>query len=483
MKKLTKIALAVLAVSLIANVAFAATISSLTNQSFVQNQNPDILSDITVTEATKGKVKITIPEELKMIFDAKKTISELSLYGSAVDNKRVLSKPSISFEGKDKILVIPVEQDFINDEKLIIKNAYVKGFNQSGVVSKNLILTLNDGTTQYLDNATKYISSSSLEDTQSPEPPTNMKVQDSGEAVQLTWTDPTDLDLSVVQILRGKNNFPVDGTPYNSIGPTVQKFIDTDVKKGDTVKYILRATDGRNFSTITQEISFVVGSTPAAVPVEPEEAVVEEPPVDATLEDAEPATEIKEEIVEEDCGNFTDVKPSHKLCVAIGFVQEKGIFSGYSDGTFKPQQKINRAELLKVIFTTFQKEPADSSALTFKDVDNKAWYAPYIAVAKSLGIVAGYPDGTFKPEQTVSKIEAYKILLKAAEVPLKDEIAAPPYSDTPISESTNWYLPYAFYALEMSLETGENFYPNKEMTRGQVAELIYKFKTIEIVNT
>ncbi len=411
-----------------------------------------------------------------MIFDAKRTILELVLYGSAVDNKKVLSKPSISFEGKDKILVIPIEQDFANDEKLIIKNAYVKGFNQSAVSSEHLILSLNNESVTYLDNATKYISSSSIEDTQSPESPTNIKVRDVGDAVELTWTDPSDLDLGVIQILRGKNNFPVDGTSYNSVGANSEKFIDADVKKGDTIKYILRASDGRNYSALTQEISFVVGSSPIEAPVE--EAAPAESPVEE--ETAEPVTEVAEEPKEEDCGGFNDVKPSHKLCIAIGYVEKKGIFSGYPDGSFKPTQKINRAEFLKVIFTTFQKEPVASETLTFKDVDNKAWYAPFIAVAKSLGIIAGYPDGTFKPEQTVSKIEAYKILLNASGVEYESEVTTAPYKDTPINESTKWYLPYVFYALEHSLEEEENFYPSKEMTRGQIAELIYKFKTMEV---
>ncbi|MEK7672740.1 MAG: S-layer homology domain-containing protein [Patescibacteria group bacterium] len=476
MNQLLKTTLAVLLFSLLSSISSAATINSLNDQNFSQNQTPDALSEITVDGAFKGKIKITIPDELAMIFDAKRIISELVVYGSAVTNNKILEKPLIIFENNDKTLVITVAADFAANENVVIKNAYVKGFNEAAVSSRHLILTLNDGTEKYLDNATKYITSSSTQDTQSPEPPTNIKVKDLGETVEITWIDPADLDLSTIEVLRGKNNIPVDGRAYKSVGANSQKFIDTDVQKGETVKYMLRASDGRNVSTVSQEISFVVGSTPKEEPVVVTEEVINEEPI---IEKETPVEEIPAEEIQ-DCGGFTDIKPSDDLCVAADYVQQKGLFNGYSDGTFRLDQKINRAEFLKVIFTAFPQEVSNSGSSPFKDVANDVWYSSYVKTANTLGIISGYPDGSFKPVQTVSKIEAYKILLITAKADLNTEVSIP-YSDTPIQESTKWYLPYVFYAKNYDLNIGgtaEIFDPAKAMTRGQIAELIYKFQKL-----
>jgi hypothetical protein len=89
----------------------------------------------------------------------------------------------------------------------------------------------------------------------------------------------------------------------------------------------------------------------------------------------------------------------------------------------------------------------------FPDVDTTAWYAPYIAAAKAKGIVMGYPNGNFKPDQAIDRVEALKILLLASGVDLSDTVVTPEkmFIDT---FADQWYAVYVVYSKEHNIITG-----------------------------
>ncbi|EKD47641.1 MAG: S-layer protein sap precursor, partial [uncultured bacterium] len=116
-----------------------------------------------------------------------------------------------------------------------------------------------------------------------------------------------------------------------------------------------------------------------------------------------------------ECVLFEDVSENYKYYKAIEYLREEGVVGGYSDGTFRPDQSVSRVEALKMIFEAIDAELSDGSALTFPDVDNEEWYVDYVATAKVLGIVDGYPDGTFRPTDPVNKVELLKMLFNAAD--------------------------------------------------------------------
>jgi len=174
---------------------------------------------------------------------------------------------------------------------------------------------------------------------------------------------------------------------------------------------------------------------------------------------------------------FTDVKPSSPNYEAIKYLKDNGISSGYKDGTFRPSQTVNRAEALKMLMLAFSEGSTNSnSSTTFKDVDKSAWFAKTIAEAVGRGIVTGYKDGTFKPEQTVNRAEYLKILLKSTNVEPSSTITKP-YDDVALSD---WFAPYAFLANKMNLlQPAKTFRPGDGMTRAGVAETIYRMKMIK----
>ncbi|GLX70186.1 hemoblobin-interacting domain-containing protein [Paenibacillus glycanilyticus] len=85
----------------------------------------------------------------------------------------------------------------------------------------------------------------------------------------------------------------------------------------------------------------------------------------------------------------------------------KGLVNSYPDGTFKPEQGITRAEFTKLINSLFGFTAKGENS--FSDVGSGAWYAEPIAIGKQAGFINGYPDGTFKPNAATTRQEAAKI--------------------------------------------------------------------------
>ena len=97
---------------------------------------------------------------------------------------------------------------------------------------------------------------------------------------------------------------------------------------------------------------------------------------------------------------------------AVSSLKDRNIIRGYHDGTFKPQQTVNRAEFLKMLFAG-EHAPIAVTRPCFGDVAPEEWYAPYVCAAERRGIVQGYADGTFKPAQEVNMVEAIKMSMHA----------------------------------------------------------------------
>jgi len=175
---------------------------------------------------------------------------------------------------------------------------------------------------------------------------------------------------------------------------------------------------------------------------------------------------------------FTDLSKNHQNYDAINYLKESGIINGYEDGTFKPSNTVNRAELLKILVEGLGIKPELASYNScFSDVSTD-WYAPYVCYAKSVGWVDGYEDGTFKPGQAVNKAEAIKMLINSQEITLPKIILEDPYNDVKKDE---WFTPYIRKAKDLKiLEEEGNFYqPGAEMTRAGISENLYRLLLIQ----
>jgi plastocyanin len=175
---------------------------------------------------------------------------------------------------------------------------------------------------------------------------------------------------------------------------------------------------------------------------------------------------------------FSDVPVTHVNYKAIMALKEDGIIGGYPDGSFRPDQVVNRVEALKIILGAAKIVVSNESGLGLgglTDVDSTQWYANYLKKALALKIVQGYPDGTFKPTQTVNLVENLKILTLATKADLsKIVVNENPFAD---ASKDQWYAKYLQYAKLSRLVDADEFgkiYPAQGMTRAKLAEVAYR---------
>lgn len=165
---------------------------------------------------------------------------------------------------------------------------------------------------------------------------------------------------------------------------------------------------------------------------------------------------------------------SNKNQTAIQYLYDNGVISGYPDGTFKPNNTLNRAELLKILVGGKNVQPTleEGYKNCFPDV-REEWFAPYVCYAKIQGWVGGYPDGTFQPAKTVNKVEATKMLVNSQGYSTPTSVDIMSFTDV---DANQWYAPYIKVAQEKGLleESGSTYGVNNEMSRAAISENIYR---------
>lgn len=176
---------------------------------------------------------------------------------------------------------------------------------------------------------------------------------------------------------------------------------------------------------------------------------------------------------------FKDVATDSDVAAALEFLKTHDVIGGYPDGTFKPDNVVSRVESLKFILKGVNKTIKPVGRLPFKDTSSDAWYADYVATAYNGSIVSGYPDLTFKPAKTVNRAEFLKMLLLAMDAPVETKVTADVFADV---KKTAWYAPYVKYAKDKNLiPTSSNmFRPEEGMTRSEVAEIIYRTIVLKV---
>ncbi len=113
---------------------------------------------------------------------------------------------------------------------------------------------------------------------------------------------------------------------------------------------------------------------------------------------------------------FADVDPNAWYYEYVLELYELGVIEGYADGLFRPAQNVSRAEALKIILLTADVNVGNGITNQFSDVPPGSWYMKYIAYAVDNGIVEGYGDGTFKPDQNITRAEITKLIVEIFEL-------------------------------------------------------------------
>lgn len=134
--------------------------------------------------------------------------------------------------------------------------------------------------------------------------------------------------------------------------------------------------------------------------------------------------------------NFVDVTPNAWYNEPASSMYKGGYIAGYKDGTFGGNKNITRAEFVSML-VRFLGE--DQGSMSFTDVPQNHWAAKDIAIAASQGWVAGYSDGTFKPNQPITRAEAMSIINRVLNRGVNEKSNIMGFKIWPDNYSNAWY--------------------------------------------
>ncbi|KQY79930.1 hypothetical protein ASD24_18485 [Paenibacillus sp. Root52] len=138
--------------------------------------------------------------------------------------------------------------------------------------------------------------------------------------------------------------------------------------------------------------------------------------------------------------NYTDVSATHWATSEIQKAQSAGIMNGLSTSQFAPEGSITRAQMATIAYRWMQQQQASpitgaGAEVTFTDVSADLWASDAIAYVQSAGLMVGYTDGTFKPNNKLTRAEAVKVLNVLFNRAPRTEVVTPSFSDVP---ATHW---------------------------------------------
>ena len=137
--------------------------------------------------------------------------------------------------------------------------------------------------------------------------------------------------------------------------------------------------------------------------------------------------------------DFSDVSADKWYNNAVSTLSNMGVIGGYADGTFRPDAPISRAEFAKIA-VSFTQNNGSAVYNYFTDVKTTDWFAPYVTAAKDAGLIEGYSDGSFKPESKITRAEACAIVNRTlGRKPSKAHMKISDRIDWPDVQTTDWF--------------------------------------------
>jgi len=168
---------------------------------------------------------------------------------------------------------------------------------------------------------------------------------------------------------------------------------------------------------------------------------------------------------------FSDVPPNFWANDFISELACKGVVSGYSDNTFRPQNPTTRGQLVKMVVLSQGWPLLRPFKPTFSDISRGHTFFRYIETAAARGIISGYASKTFRSDDYVTRAQVAKILVLSSRWPTPQGTGSV-LCDVP---RTHWASTYVQTAIERGVFTGYSdgcFYPDAYATRAQLAKVL-----------
>lgn len=171
---------------------------------------------------------------------------------------------------------------------------------------------------------------------------------------------------------------------------------------------------------------------------------------------------------------FTDVSAEAWYAGAVDYVREHGIMGGYGNGQFGPEDTLSRAQLAQILYN-LEGRPAVSRQVTFSDVAADSWCAEAVAWASENGVISGYGGGIFGVNDPTTREQAVAILWRYGGSPESGSTAD--VSDA--ASVSTWAQEAVRWAnaggILNGMLTNQQFAPKTNIKRGEVASMLYHY--------
>lgn len=169
--------------------------------------------------------------------------------------------------------------------------------------------------------------------------------------------------------------------------------------------------------------------------------------------------------------SFADVPDGYWAKMPIENNATVGLVQGYPDGNFKPGNALSRAELATLLVRAKGIKVEGQARQIFKDVKPDFWAAKYIELAVREGLVKGYPDGSFRPNNKISRVEGIAVLARFDNLRLT-QVDARPFWDLPTSHWGAKYVQAAKDAGMLKFVEQNRLNPKTSMVRSEAVEML-----------
>lgn len=174
----------------------------------------------------------------------------------------------------------------------------------------------------------------------------------------------------------------------------------------------------------------------------------------------------------------SDLDPNEWYYEGVNYCLKNKIMDGYDDGTFRPTEPTTRAMLVQILWN-LEKKPRSNTELAFNDVSDQ-WFTPAVRWATEIGLVIGYDNGDFGPEDIITREQMAAILYRYAKYKTGELVGDPLHAYEDAAKISD----YAVEAMEWACGAGviigtsdTMLSPLDSATRAQIATIMMRYMT------
>ncbi|MGE5390204.1 MAG: S-layer homology domain-containing protein, partial [Deltaproteobacteria bacterium] len=168
---------------------------------------------------------------------------------------------------------------------------------------------------------------------------------------------------------------------------------------------------------------------------------------------------------------FNDVSNIDPNLIYINYLNQRNIMKGFSDGSYHPQEGLTRAQAAVVVAKAAGLNPVSPEKSSFTDVPLDHWAAAYIESARNAGYISGFPDETYRPDDKLTRTQGISLIMRLSKE--KERAVLPIINDM---KEDHWAAGDMATAMELNMigisRNGTQVYPDAKMTRSNFARAL-----------